>query len=76
MNAHWQLTFAAWLTTLSILGTAAFIFWLAKSALGALYRDLKRWVRRRRLMNAAIRANPIGDTRNSVRLFKQMERRR
>lgn len=60
MNPHDNLIFAAWLTTIAELGTAAFIAWLIGSVAIALIRDVrKRW----RWRSPIIRAKPIADGR-------------
>jgi hypothetical protein len=42
MNAHLQLTFAAWLTSIAAIGTLVFVAWLLKCALASLLRDWRR----------------------------------
>jgi DNA-directed RNA polymerase specialized sigma24 family protein len=74
MNAHLQLTFAAWLTALAVIGTAGFVGWLIACASIAIYRDLRRARLRKR--HVIPLPQPVPDHRDSVAFFNQMQKRR
>jgi hypothetical protein len=63
MSAHDQLVFVSWLTTLAVIGTAAFIGWLGACAGIAIYHDVQRWMKRRRRRKSVIPGRPAADAR-------------